>query len=127
VNAASDVVLRWALISGADPQTKRHVLEDRHVAEQGVMLKDEAHPTVPRIAPGRIITVEQHRADVRRLEAGDHAQQRGLAGSRRSEQRNQLARMNGDADVAQRDEAAEGLREVPDFNAHRAFSVRGSS
>jgi hypothetical protein len=46
-----------------------------------------------------------------RLEAGDDAQQRGLAAARRAEQADELALGNRQADVAQRDEAAEVLRD----------------
>jgi hypothetical protein len=44
-----------------------------------------------------------------RLEAGDDAQQRGLAAARRAQQADELALVDREADVAKRDEAAEVL------------------
>ena len=41
---------------------------------------------------GDVAAVEQDRARRRRLEAGDHPQQRGLAAARRAEQREELVR-----------------------------------
>ena len=54
------------------------------------------------------------------LEAGDDAQQRGLAAAGRAQQRDELARGELEADVVERDEVAERLADAADFNAHGA-------
>ena len=45
----------------------------------------------------------------RLFEAADHAQRRGLAAARRSEQREELARLDHEVDVVDGDEVAELL------------------
>ena len=73
-------------------QSERHVLEHRHVAEQRVLLEDETDIALADAARQCVLAVETHLALVGPVQAGDDAQQRGLAGSGRTEQRNKFAR-----------------------------------
>ena len=83
------------------------------------MLEDEADAPLPDRTVERILAVEQHHAAGRPFQAGDDAQQGGLARAGRPEQRHQLAGMDRQADVVERRELAEALRDVPDFDVHR--------
>ena len=55
-----------------------HVLEDGHVAEQRVVLEDETHPAVARVARGGIFALQQNHAGICRIEPGDDPEQRRL-------------------------------------------------
>ena len=105
---------------GRTAQPEGHVLEHGHVAEQGVVLEDEAHLPAACVPSGDVLVVEQDgaAAAVRLLQAGDNPQQRGLARARRAKQRHQFAGGDRKAHVAQCRERAEGLADVADFNAH---------
>ena len=118
VHFAADLALGKTDHARTDAHAERHVLENRHVPEQRIMLEDESDAAIPRIAPCRVVSVEQHRSRVGPLEAGNDAQERRLAGARRSQQRQQLALLHGEADVVQRGELPELLREAADFDAH---------
>ena len=67
------------------------------------MLEDEADAPPSQIDVGDIGIVEQHRsrALVGLLNAGDHAQQRGLARARRAEQGDQFAGIDLEINVAE--------------------------
>src|SRR5262249_29453908 len=95
------------------------VLEDGHVAEQGVVLKDEADVPLLHRAVGDLLVAVQHDATVGVFQAGDDAQKGGLAGARRPQKRHQLAGGHLQADVVQAGELAEPLGDVPDGNTHR--------
>ena len=68
-----------------------HVLADRHVREEGVVLEDGVHVARVRRLPRDVFAAEGDAAGVRLLEPGDHAQRRRLAGAGRAEQREELA------------------------------------
>ena len=105
------------------PQPERHVLEHRHVTEQGVVLEDESDTPVARAAGGRVLAGQQHRSGIAVVQAGDNPQQRRLARAGRPEQRHELAGGDLQADVVQRDEAAEALRYAADFDTHSLDST----
>jgi len=67
---------------------------------------------------GGVFAAEQDAAPVWRFQPGDDAQQRGFAAARGAEQRNQLARFNVQAHVAQRLKSAKLLADVANFNTH---------
>jgi hypothetical protein len=70
---------------------------------------------------------EQHLARRRLLEAGDHLQRRGLAAPRRAEHREELALLDGEVGVFDRDEVPERLADVVESNdgvAHLFSSPR---
>ena len=108
---------------GPHPQAEGHVFEDRHVAEQRVVLKDEAHAAFARRHVGRVLPVEQHRAAVGLLQPRDDAQQRGLARARRPQQRHQFARRDVEVQVVAHGDRAEALGQVADFNAHSTLQT----
>ena len=58
------------------------------------------------------------RAGVLRLQAGDHAQQRGLAAARGAEEADELALLHLQRDVVERGEGAEALGHRPDAQVH---------
>ena len=64
------------------------------------------------------------RARVLHLEAGDHAQQRGLAAARRTEEADELALLDVERDVVERREGAEALGDALDAQMDGAASVR---
>ena len=102
------------------PQAEGDVLEDRHVAEQRVVLEDEADAALAHVDIGGVFAVEQDRAGIGHLEAGDDAQQGRLARARRAEQRHQLARRHVEVQVVADDRRAEALVEATHLDAHAA-------
>ena len=93
-------------------QAKGDVAQDRHVAEQGVILEDEAD-----IAPAHGHGADLGAADKKaaafgRLQPRDQAQDGGLAAPAGAEQGRQFAFVDGEADVAQGDDLAVALGDV---------------
>src|SRR5436190_14045195 len=72
----------------------------------------------------RVLAVKGDFTPIRPVEAGDDAEQRGLAGAGRAEQRQQLAVINPEIDAIERGEIAELLAEVSDFNCHLRPALR---
>ena len=115
VHAAIDFRFRRPGGTRAHAQAERHVFEHAHVAEQRVMLKHEADAPLGRGAMGDVLVVEpdsRARVALRRFQAGDDPQQRRLARAAGAQQRDQLAVVDRQADVAQRLVAAERLADV---------------
>ncbi len=75
----------------ADHQPVGHVVTDRHVREEGVVLEDRVDVAVERRDGRHVLAVEQDAALGRDLEAGDHPQGRRLARPGRPEHREELA------------------------------------
>src|SRR5581483_6715920 len=111
----------------AHAQAERDVLADRHVLEQRVMLEHEADAPSLHRQPRRVFFAELDLTGVDALETCDRAQQRGLARSRRAEQRDQLAGSDVEIDVAQGAERSEALAHVPDMDVHQCLLVAASS
>ena len=87
---------------------------DAHVREQRVGLEHQDDgPLVGRRA-GNVAPVEHDAAFAGRLETGQHAQQRGLAASRRTEQGEELVLADVEADAVDRRHPAEILRNAVD-------------
>src|SRR5690606_20437528 len=86
----------------AHTKTKRHVLEDAHLAEQCVVLEHEADAALLDALTRHVTPEETHLPGVRVLEPGEHAEQRGLARARGAEQRDQRAALDADAHVPER-------------------------
>ncbi len=95
-----------------------------HVAEERVALEDEADVTLLDGQPQRILAAEHDAAGARKIEAGEDAQQRRLAGAGGAQQRHQLARLDLQRNTVQRRRVAEGLLHVLDRHVHR-FTPRG--
>src|SRR3546814_16235525 len=67
----------------------------------------------------RSLALQQDGALAGRLEAGQHAQQRGLAAARGAEQREELALEDVEGDVVDGDEVAETLGDADDRSEER--------
>ena len=105
-----------------DAQAEGNVLEYGHVAEQRVVLEDEADIAIAGVQVRRFGAGKEDLALIGRFHTGDDAQQRGLAAARRTEERNEFAGRNVEVDVVERDEIAEALGDVADFDTHQVFS-----
>ncbi len=111
---APDVVARQPALL----QPERHVLRDRHVRPQRVVLEHHAHVAPPRRHRADVAAPDQHLARLVAVEARDEPQQSRLAGTGRAEQREELARRHGKRDVAQHLRAAEAERDVAKLDRH---------
>ena len=80
----------------ADAEPERHVGPDVEVREQAVALEDHADVALVGGHPHDVRTADGDTAGVRLLEAGGHAQRRGLPAPGRAEQTDQLARLEGE-------------------------------
>jgi hypothetical protein len=75
----------------ADLQPVLDVLDDSHVREQRVVLEDGVDVAGIGRLPGHVGSAELDGAAVRSLEAGDDAEKRRLARTRRAEHREEFA------------------------------------
>src|SRR3954447_6877342 len=87
--------------AGARTKAERNILEHRHVAEKRVVLEHETDIALADAARQRILAVEMDLALIGPVQPGDDTQQRGLARSRWTEQRDELARVNVEIDVVE--------------------------
>jgi hypothetical protein len=90
-----------AVVAAADLHREQHVAQHRSPRQQGRSLKDEGKI---RARPVDLAAVDLDAARARAGEAGDDPQQCGLAAAARSEQRHQLAPLQGVGHVRQRDD-----------------------
>jgi hypothetical protein len=128
-------------VRSGDPareQRKGHVLPGRHVGEQGVVLEDDADVALVR---RQIADRPGGQADVAargHLESGQHHQRRGLPGTGRPEERQELPGADVEVEVVddQRlaverlvdaDEPNEGFLAAPHATASRARPTRPRS
>ena len=88
----------------AHHQAVGHVVTDRHVREQGVILEHRVHVAIERGHGRHVLAVHQDPAFARQLEAGDHPQRRGLARARRPEHREELAVVHVEIDARDGDD-----------------------
>ncbi len=102
-------LLPWPFVS---LQTIRDVFRHRHVREQRVVLEHDADAALARREVIDGLPVEQHAAFRLADEAGDDAQERGLAAAGRSEQRDHFAARYIQINVLDSNEIAEPLRDV---------------
>ena len=97
-----------------------------HVREERVVLEHRVDVAQVRRLPRHVGATQLDRAFVGKFEPGDHPQQRGLAGARRSEHREELAVGNLEVDAVGGNDTAEALpdsREA-DRAAHLGDSIR---
>ncbi len=87
-----------------------------------VVLEHETDVAITHVVPGYVFTVEHDVALIRRFQAGNDPQQRGLAAARGTEQRDELAALDVQADVIQRLERIEILADVTHFDRHEIIS-----
>ena len=96
------------------------VLGDREVREQGAVLEHHAHAPVlglhPRPGPEGLAAADAHAAAAGTLEAGDGAQQGGLAGAAGADQGGDRSRLHPERRVVDRPQLAEGDAERFDFD-----------
>ena len=94
-NALGDLGLRHLALA----QPERHVVLDRHVREQRVVLEDRVDLALVRREAGHVLLAQVHGAAGRLLEPADHAQRRGLAASGGAEQRDEAAPLEGEREI----------------------------
>ena len=116
----------------AQLQAVRDVLGHRHVRPQRIVLEHHADAALVRRHVVDHAIAETDLARVRRVETGQEPQQRGLAAARRTEEGEHLALLDRQADVVDRRQRPEALREIVDRDAHecrvggRRFSISSS-
>ncbi|KAF0120033.1 MAG: phenol hydroxylase [Methylocystaceae bacterium] len=113
---------RGTRASGANSQTVADIVGDGHMFEERIVLKHHADMAVLHGEIGRVLAVEEDPATIGRIEARDHPQQRRLAGARGSKQRDEFARLNVKANVAQGRKGAEILLDSLDANGSSALT-----
>ena len=109
-DAGGDLAARLAAVDEAVAD----VLHHGQVGEQRVGLEDDAEVALRRRQPRDVAAADLDRAGVLHLEAGDHAQQRGLAAAGRPEEADELAALDLERDVIERREGAEALGDALD-------------
>ena len=109
---------RQALAAQAVADVGRHV----HVREEGVGLEHHVDRPAVRRHAGHVLAVDQDAARVGRLEARDHAQQRGLAAARAAQEGEQLAAPDVEIDAIDRGDRAEALGDPGDADDRRRRS-----
>ena len=94
---------------------------DVQVREQGVVLEHHAEPARHRRHPGHVVALDQHPSLVGSLESRQQTQRRRLAAPARSQQRQQLAALESQGDVVDRNSPVEPLHQPVEAKegAHR--------
>jgi len=80
-----------ALPARLHAQAEGDVVEHAHVAEQRVVLEHETDVAIAHVMAGHVLAMEHDAAVVRGFQAGDDAQQGGLAAAGRTEQATDVA------------------------------------
>jgi hypothetical protein len=109
----------------ADLEAERDVLPDGHVAEEGIVLEDEAHSAELNGDGGGVLSGEDDASRVGFLESGDDAEDGALAGARGSEEGDELAGVDFEGDRVDGLEGTESLGDVVDDDAHGKGSAAG--
>ncbi len=117
-----DLVLGQSAGAAPHRQAEGDIVEHGHMPEQGIVLEHEADPAVARRDIGGVAAIEHHLAGIGEFQAGQDPQQRGLARTRRAQQRDQLAFLDPERHVAERGKAAEGLMDIADIDHFAAAS-----
>ena len=115
------------LVDLALAQPVPDVLGDVHVREQRVVLEDGVDVAPVRRHAGDRLAVQENLALGGLLEAGDHAQGRGLAAARWSEKAVELAMRDAQVHVVDGNHVPETLGDIDDLNVggRRARVVEG--
>jgi hypothetical protein len=114
------ISLARPLLARLDAQAEGDVLEHRHVAEQRVVLEDEADVALAGMQVRGLGAGEQDLA-LSAVSMPAMMRSSGLAAAGRAEQGDQFAGRDVEVDVVERDEIAEALGDVADFDTHRPF------
>jgi primosomal protein N' (replication factor Y) (superfamily II helicase) len=121
--------LGYATGASTAGETEAHVLGDREVREEGVVLED--HPDAallwryPGACPGDGSTGDLNRASVGTLEASHEPEKRGLTAAGGAEERDDLAAVDAERGSVDSNDLAKTLRHVLESD-HRALHVRGT-
>jgi hypothetical protein len=98
-------------------QAEGHVVEHAHVRIEGVLLEDHGQAALAG-RQGRHVLAAQHDAAARdALQARQHAQQRGLAATRRAEQHDEFASGDVQREVGNDVDGAKTLGDTGEFDA----------
>jgi hypothetical protein len=115
-SSAAATLLQLGLRRAFLLQAVRDVRLDRHVREQRIRLEHHVHGPLVRRHLREVFAVDQDLARRDRLEAGEHPQQRRLAGTRAAQQREQLALAHREVHIADHFGFAELLDDVDDLD-----------
>src|SRR4029453_10938590 len=88
------------------------VLLDAPMREERVALEDGVGRPPERGQVGHVVAVEEHSPLARVLEAGDHAERRGLSAPRRAQHREELTARDVELHLANGGEITEPLRDA---------------
>ena len=105
-------------------QAESDVSGDGEMRKQRVALEHHVDGTAVRRNRRKVLAGEQHLPLVGRLEAGEHAQQRGLAAAGGAEQREELAGIDVEAEPIDRGNAGKALRDGGEPHQRIACVVR---
>ena len=122
--AGTDFARRWPVMSRAHLQPKRHVAGNGHVAKQRVVLEHESDAALARRHAMHRSPADHHVPGVHEFQARQHAQQRGLARSRRPEQRHKLTGGHRQSDPIECGNAAEGAAHFVQLDGHSSAPLR---
>ena len=93
-------------------QRKRDVIPNRHRREERVVLEDRVDAALVRRQVRNVLAFEVDSPGIRTLKASEHAQQSRLAAARRTEQREELAFVDGKANVVDCSQRTKPLRHM---------------
>ncbi|ESQ67962.1 hypothetical protein PA15_0306525 [Pseudomonas aeruginosa HB15] len=110
-----DAGVDLALRHSGHLQREGDVLRHAHVREQRVALEHRMHRALLRLDAGEVLAVEADLAAVRLVEAGEHAQEGGLAAPGRAEEGEEFAGVDRQADIVDGGEVAEAAGHVADL------------
>ena len=122
LDPGSDGRLGRSLGARLDPQAEGHVLEHRHVPEQGIVLEHETDIALAHVEIRGILAADDDVAAVGLLQPRDDPQQCGLAAAGGAEQRHQFTVVKIEVDVGQGRVLIEMLVESLNLNAHGCLS-----
>ena len=100
----------------AQLQREAHVLADRHVRIKRVVLEHHRDVALFRVDVVDDTTADRDFAGRDVLKAGEHSEQRGLAASRWTDEHDELAIRDRDADAVQNFHVTERLAHVADVD-----------
>ena len=105
-----DLLLDFLLGKFRKPQGERDVVPDRHRGEERVVLEHRVDAALVGGEARYVLSFEEDATRIWLLEAAEHPEERSLAASRRTKQREELAFVYRKRDVVDRSQRAEPLR-----------------
>ena len=103
---------------GPHPKPECHIVKHAHVPKQRVVLKHETYLALAHRLHRGVHTFKQDLPLVGEFQAGNDAQQRGLAAAGRPEQRDQFTWRYGQINTLECLKSAKTLDDVTNGNAH---------